>query len=153
MELLLYIQRGFTPVMLAAKNGYKDTILILTSKGANLDHVNEVSIHFHTLYYNIKKLELLYMCVCVCVCIKICVHVLKKLILKYLVSNTSFFVLKFLCILVSWLIQKILGILNYYQKESHFRQISSNSPICQILYLSRKNVKQDRIFQLSQIIY
>ena len=51
---------GSTPVMLAAKNGYKDIVLILTSEGANLDQVNKVSVHVHTLYYNFKGLELIY---------------------------------------------------------------------------------------------
>ena len=37
--------------MLAAKNRHKDVVLILTKNGANLDHVNEVSVHVHSLYY------------------------------------------------------------------------------------------------------
>ena len=36
--------------MLAAQNGHKDVVLILTQKGANLDLVNEVSIRVHMLY-------------------------------------------------------------------------------------------------------
>ena len=36
--------------MLAAKNGHKDIVLILTQKGANLELVNAVSIHVHMLY-------------------------------------------------------------------------------------------------------
>ena len=36
--------------MLAAMNGHKDVVLILTQKGANLDLVNNVSVHVHTLY-------------------------------------------------------------------------------------------------------
>ena len=36
--------------MLAAMNGYKDVVLILTQKGANLDLVNKVSVHVHMLY-------------------------------------------------------------------------------------------------------
>ena len=34
--------------MLAAKKGYKDVVLILTQKGANLEVVNEVSIYVYT---------------------------------------------------------------------------------------------------------
>ena len=34
--------------MLAAKKGYKDVVLILTQKGANLEVVNVVSIYVHT---------------------------------------------------------------------------------------------------------
>ena len=47
--------------MLAAKNGYKDVVLILTKKEANLDWVNEVSVQVHSLYYDLIKLELLNM--------------------------------------------------------------------------------------------
>ena len=36
--------------MLAAKNGRKDVVFILTEKGANLDLVNRVSVHVHMLY-------------------------------------------------------------------------------------------------------
>ena len=36
--------------MLAVKNGHKDVVLILTQKGANLNLVNEVSVHVHVLY-------------------------------------------------------------------------------------------------------
>ena len=36
--------------MLAAENVHKDVVLILTQKGANLDLVNEVSVHVHMLY-------------------------------------------------------------------------------------------------------
>ena len=36
--------------MLAAKNGHKDVVLILSQKGANLDLVNAVSVHVHILY-------------------------------------------------------------------------------------------------------
>ena len=39
---------GSTPVMLAASKGYKDVVLILTQKGANLEVVNEVSSYVHT---------------------------------------------------------------------------------------------------------
>ena len=34
--------------MLAAKNGLKDVVLILTQKGTNLDLVNKVSVYIHT---------------------------------------------------------------------------------------------------------
>ena len=36
--------------MLAAMNGHKDVVLILTHKGANLDIVNEVSVRVYILY-------------------------------------------------------------------------------------------------------
>ena len=36
--------------MLAAKNGHKDVVFILTEKGANLNLVNKVSVHVHMLY-------------------------------------------------------------------------------------------------------
>ena len=36
--------------MLAAKNGHKDVVLILAQKGANLNLVDKVSVHVHTLY-------------------------------------------------------------------------------------------------------
>ena len=36
--------------MLAAMNGHKDVVLILTHKGANLDIVNTVSVHVYMLY-------------------------------------------------------------------------------------------------------
>ena len=36
--------------MLAAKKGHKDVVLILTKKEANLDLINAVSVHVHTLY-------------------------------------------------------------------------------------------------------
>ena len=49
--------------MIAAKKGYKDVVVILTDKKAKLDHVNEVSIDVHNLYYNPLKLELLYICI------------------------------------------------------------------------------------------
>ena len=50
MWLLSYISEESTPVMLAAINGHKDVVLILTQKGANLDLVNKVSVHVHMLY-------------------------------------------------------------------------------------------------------
>ena len=39
--------------MLAAKNGHKGVVLILTQKGANLNLVDKVSVHVHTLYEKI----------------------------------------------------------------------------------------------------
>ena len=36
--------------MLAAMNGHKDVILILTQKGANLNVMNKVSVYVHMLY-------------------------------------------------------------------------------------------------------
>ena len=36
--------------MLAAMNGHKDVVMILTHKGANLNIVNEVSVHVYMLY-------------------------------------------------------------------------------------------------------
>ena len=36
--------------MLAAKNGHKDVVFILTQKGANLNLVDNVSVHVHMLY-------------------------------------------------------------------------------------------------------
>ena len=43
---------GSTPVMLAAENGHKDVVFILAEKGANLDLIDNVSFHVHTLYEN-----------------------------------------------------------------------------------------------------
>ena len=36
--------------MLAAKNGHKDVVFILTEKGANLNLVDKVSVHVDMLY-------------------------------------------------------------------------------------------------------
>ena len=36
--------------MLAATNGHKDVVLILTQKGANLNFVSQVSVYLHILY-------------------------------------------------------------------------------------------------------
>ena len=46
--------------MLAAMNGHKDVVLILTQKGADLNLVNNVSVHVHTLYDNscISKIKM-----------------------------------------------------------------------------------------------
>ena len=35
--------------MLAAKNGHKDVVFILTQKGANLNLVDKVSVHVHKI--------------------------------------------------------------------------------------------------------
>ena len=35
--------------MLAAQNGHKNVVFILTQKGANLDLFDEVSVHVHML--------------------------------------------------------------------------------------------------------
>ena len=43
--------------MLAAVNGHKDVVLFLTQKGANLDLVNEVSVHVHMLYEKVSTSE------------------------------------------------------------------------------------------------
>ena len=37
-------------MILAAEGGHRDIVLILAQKGANLDIVNKVSVHVHTLY-------------------------------------------------------------------------------------------------------
>ena len=39
--------------MLAAKNGHKDVVLILTQRGANLNLVDAVSVHVHILFYKV----------------------------------------------------------------------------------------------------
>ena len=46
--------------MLAAKNGHKDVVLILIQKGADLNLVDNVSVHVHMLYDNscISKIEM-----------------------------------------------------------------------------------------------
>ena len=36
--------------MLGVKNGHKDVVLLLAQKGANLDLINNVSVHVHMLY-------------------------------------------------------------------------------------------------------
>ena len=43
--------------MLAAENGHKDVVFILTQKGANLDLVDKVSVHVHMLYENVSLTE------------------------------------------------------------------------------------------------
>ena len=48
-----------TPVMLAACNGHKDVVLILAECGANLDLVDEVSVHVHALYYKAPRFIIL----------------------------------------------------------------------------------------------
>ena len=43
--------------MLAAENGHKDIVLILTQKGANLDLFDKVSVHVHMLYETVRITE------------------------------------------------------------------------------------------------
>ena len=43
--------------MLAAKNGLKDVVLILTQKGANLHLIDKVNIHVHMLYEKVSITE------------------------------------------------------------------------------------------------
>ena len=43
--------------MLAAKNGHKDVVFILTEKRANLNLVDKVSVHVHMLYQKIYIIE------------------------------------------------------------------------------------------------
>ena len=43
--------------MLAAENGHKDVVLVLTQKGANLDLIDRVSVHVHMLYEKISITE------------------------------------------------------------------------------------------------
>ena len=47
--------------MLAAENGHKDVVLFLTQKGANLDLVNEVSVHVYMLYVSLSHI---FFCLC-----------------------------------------------------------------------------------------
>ena len=67
--------------MLAAKNGHKDVVFILTQKGANLDLVNRVSVHVDMLYEKIvineDKMYLLFPKTCVsCLTITLEVEIL-----------------------------------------------------------------------------
>ena len=39
--------------MLAVINGHKDVVLLLLQKGANLDHVNNVSVHILILFHKL----------------------------------------------------------------------------------------------------
>ena len=43
--------------MLAAENGHKDVVFILTQKGANLDLFDGVSVHVHMLYKTVSISE------------------------------------------------------------------------------------------------
>ena len=43
--------------MLAAENGHKDVVFILTQKGANLDLLDGVSVHVHILYETVSTSE------------------------------------------------------------------------------------------------
>ena len=40
--------------MLAAENGHKDVVFILTQKGANLDLFDKVRVHVHMLYLKVS---------------------------------------------------------------------------------------------------
>ena len=44
--------------MLAVMNGHKDVVLLLLQKGANLDHVNNVSVHVLILFHKLCITEL-----------------------------------------------------------------------------------------------
>ena len=48
--LLCYVQKGCTPVILAAIGGNKDVVMILIQRGANLELFNEVSIQCDYYY-------------------------------------------------------------------------------------------------------
>ena len=39
--------------MLAVMNGHKDVVLLLLQKGANLDHLNNVSVHILILFHKL----------------------------------------------------------------------------------------------------
>ena len=43
--------------MLAAENGHKDVVFILTQKEANLDLLDRVSVHVHMLYETVSISE------------------------------------------------------------------------------------------------
>ena len=43
--------------MLAVMNGHKDVVLLLLQKGANLDHVNNVSVHILILFHKLCIIE------------------------------------------------------------------------------------------------
>ena len=43
--------------MLAAENGHKDVVFILTQKGANLDLLDKVSVHVYMLYLKVSITE------------------------------------------------------------------------------------------------
>ena len=43
--------------MLAAENGHKDVVIVLTQKGANLDLFDKVSVHVHMLYETVSVSE------------------------------------------------------------------------------------------------
>ena len=45
--------------MLAVMNGHKDVVLLLLEKGANLDHVSNVSVHILILYHKLCITETL----------------------------------------------------------------------------------------------
>ena len=43
-----------TAVMLAAENGHKEVVFILSQKGASLDLLDRVSVHVHMLYEKVS---------------------------------------------------------------------------------------------------
>ena len=45
--------------MLAAEDGHKDVVFILTEKGANLDLVNKVSVYVDMLYKKVSITDFL----------------------------------------------------------------------------------------------
>ena len=50
--------------MLAVMNGHKDVVLLLLQKGANLEHVNIVSVHILILFHKLCITELKKQVVC-----------------------------------------------------------------------------------------
>ena len=50
--------------MLAVMNGHKDVVLLLLQKGANLDHVNNVSVHILILFHKLCIIEVKKQVVC-----------------------------------------------------------------------------------------
>ena len=50
--------------MLAVMNGHKDVVLLLLQKGANLEHVNNVSVHVLILFHKLYIIEVKKQVVC-----------------------------------------------------------------------------------------
>ena len=50
--------------MLAVMNGHKDVVLLLLQKGANLEHVNNVSVHILILFHKLCITEVKKQVVC-----------------------------------------------------------------------------------------
>ena len=59
-----YFQEGSTPFILAVMNGHKDVVLLLLQKGANLEHVNNVSVHILILFHILCITEVIKQVVC-----------------------------------------------------------------------------------------